>query len=236
MIQYGGLGHVHAYCALVQVSRIGHTSPWRAEIDTLTVAHMTTPNPQDYPGAPGASNVPPPGVPGQYPPPPPAGYQQPPAGYQPPAPGYGPPPGQPGYVPPAPLPPPPGYADSEEKTWALVATFGAAALDLLSGGTAGWIAGLVAYLAKGTPTVKAHAKASLNFQIPVNAVCVLLFILRACALAIIGFGGGYTAISLLLWLVQLVVWAGGIVFGVLAGIKANEGTLYKYPLPITIIK
>jgi uncharacterized Tic20 family protein len=132
--------------------------------------------------------------------------------------------------------PPPGYADADEKTWALVATFGAAGLDLISGGTAGWIAGLVAYLAKGTPNVKAHAKASLNFQIPVNAACVLLFVIRACALAVIGFGGGYTAISLLLWLVQVALIVAGIAFGIIAGMKANEGQLYKYPLPITIIK
>jgi uncharacterized Tic20 family protein len=134
-----------------------------------------------------------------------------------------------------PMQPPPGYADNDEKTWALVSTFGAAGLDLISVGTGGWIAGLVAYLVKGTPTVKAHAKASLNFQIVVNAVAVVLIVLRTCSYAFFSFGAA-AGIGTLLWILQVAVMAVGIVFGVLAGVKANEGTLYKYPLPITIIK
>ncbi len=41
---------------------------------------------------------------------------------------------------------------------------------------------------------------------------------------------------MLLWLVNLAVMAVGVIFGIIAGMKANEGTLYKYPLPFTIIK
>src|ERR1043166_1062236 len=98
MIQDGGTNHVQANCALVRLSRFGQTSPRRAGIVTLTVSHMTNPNPQDYPGDPNN----PPG--GQYPPPPP-----PQGGY--PAPGYGAP-----MQPMQPMQPPPGSAAAHDET------------------------------------------------------------------------------------------------------------------------
>src|SRR5690348_6395775 len=83
------------------------------------------------------------------------GYNPPPQpGYSPPPPGY-PPPG--GAYPPPAAAPPPGYASSEEKTWALVATFGAAIGAFISGGFLSFVGPLISYLAKGkdSPTVKA---------------------------------------------------------------------------------
>ncbi|HEX6686127.1 MAG TPA: DUF4870 domain-containing protein, partial [Candidatus Limnocylindrales bacterium] len=93
------------------------------------------------------------------------------------------PPSPPSAQPPAAPPPPPGggysagppisgnvapvgYANNEEKTWALIAHFGGAAAALVSGGWLGWVPPLVAMLAKGneSPTVRAHAVAALNFQ------------------------------------------------------------------------
>ena len=49
------------------------------------------------------------------------------------------------------------------------------------------------------------------------------------------FGAG-VVIGGLLWLLQLAVAAIGTIFGVIAGIKANEGELYKYPLNFKIVK
>ena len=50
--------------------------------------------------------------------------------------------------------------------WALVAHFGGA-VGILVGGLLGWVAPLIAMVAKGneSPTVRAHAVAALNFQI-----------------------------------------------------------------------
>src|SRR5262245_20339273 len=93
-----------------------------------------------------------------------------------------PPPSPPPTYPPAPPPPPPaqtpiggapvgapipGYANSDEKTWALVAHFGGAAGAFLGAGGGGWIAPLIALVVKGneSPTVRAHAVAALNFQL-----------------------------------------------------------------------
>lgn len=198
---------------------------------------MTQPPPSGYPDP----NVPPPQQPG-YGTPPPAGqyqqpgYQAPPPGYQAPPPGYQPPPG--GFPPPGPVAPPPGYASSEEKTWALVATFGAAIGSLISGGVLSVVGPLIAWLTKGkeSPTVKAHALPAVNFFLPISAISLLLFIFRVCNGIIFDYGVIYSLVSLVLWLAQLAMWAAGIIFGVLAGVKANEGKLYKYPFSANIIK
>ncbi len=151
--------------------------------------------PEDVP--PDPSSTPPPGYP-------PAGGYPPPGGYQ------------------AAGPAPVGYANQEDKTWALIAHFGGAA-GMLFSGVLGWVAPLIALLVKGnqSPTVRAHAVSALNFQ--------LLW-------SIIG------AVGMVLWcvfigvFVTLVVIVIGIVFGVIAGIKANEGQLYKYPMTVNMVK
>lgn len=63
-----------------------------------------------------------------------------------------------------------------------------------------------------------HAKESLNFQITVVVVCVLLVI------SIVGL--------LIVWLVGIF----SVVLVVMATIKASEGMLYKYPFSIRLIK
>jgi uncharacterized protein len=197
------------------------------------------------PNQPWDPNAPNPGHPSQQPPPgygpsqqagPPPGYGPPPgqSGYPPP--GYG----QPGYPPPGygqPVAPPPGYASSEDKTYALVAHFGGAAGTLISGGVLSFVGPLIAYLARGpqSPVVKEHARNALNFFIPVAAAGVLLFIGRICAGAMFSLGLWF-AVSSLLWLLHAAVWICGIVFGIIGGMKANEGAMYKYPLSVPIIK
>ncbi|WP_432978476.1 DUF4870 domain-containing protein [Dactylosporangium sp. CA-233914] len=154
---------------------------------------------------------------GAYPPPPTsgAGYQQP--GYQ--QPGYQ----QPGYQQPgaygqpggygqpgAPV----GYANSDEKTWALIAHFG--------GIFFGFIAPLVALLAKGneSPTVKAHANEALNFHITWGIILFVGAILSVCTL----------------FITLIVPWAIIIIFAIIGGMKANNGELYRYPMTFRFIK
>ncbi|GAA4713701.1 DUF4870 domain-containing protein [Phytohabitans rumicis] len=170
--------------------------------------------------APPPADTPPPPPPGTgYPPPAGGGYPPPPGGGYPP-PGY-PPQGPPGgyYGGPAPA----GYANNEEKTWALVAHFGGAAGAFVGGGTLGWVGPLVALLAKGnqSPTVRAHAIAALNFQLLWSIITVVCWIL-VCAL--IGFILAPAAMII------------AIVFGIIGGVKANDGQLYNYPMSVSIIK
>lgn len=94
---------------------------------------------------------------------------------------------------------------------------------LILGAAGGWIAPLVAMLAKGndSPTVRAHSVQALNFQITWSIVGVIGW-LTMC----IGIG-------VVIYLAALVV---GIVFGVIAGVKAVNGELYSYPLAIKMVK
>jgi len=113
--------------------------------------------------------------------------------------------------------PTPGYANSDEKTWALIAHFG--------GIVVGFIAPLVAYLAKGneSPTVRAHAVEALNFQITWGVATIIASILAACSFGVLFF-------------LPLITWAIIIIFSILGGLKANEGQVYQYPMSIRLVK
>jgi uncharacterized protein len=197
-----------------------------------TVMRMTEP-PRPPGEDPTAPHNPYPGngpAPGSPPPPPAYGSPQPPAygspppgsgagGYAPPpssgAGGYGPPPGYgappPGYGGPV------GYANNDEKTWALIAHFG--------GILVGFIAPLVALLAKGneSPIVKAHSVEALNFQITWGVATIIASVLAVCSFGILFF------LPILTWIVV-------IVFSILGGMKANEGALYHYPMTVRLVK
>ncbi len=141
-----------------------------------------------------------------------------------------PPPPPPGYGPPQPPhfqgPPPPGYASSDEKTWALLTHFLAAAGVLFSG-LLGWVMPLVTYLAKGkeSPTLRAHAVQALNFNILWAAIDLLALILGSCLNFVIG-------LPFFLGLIYLVP----LIFNIIAGMKANEGTVYRFPISYPLIK
>jgi|SRR5690606_1996500 len=63
-----------------------------------------------------------------------------------------------------------------------------------------------------------HAKESLNFQITMTLVCILL------AITIVGL--------VLIWLVGILT----LILVIIATIKASEGKLYRYPFTIRLIK
>ena len=155
---------------------------------------------------------------GGYAPPPSSGaggYAPPPSsgagGYGGPPPAYGNPYGAPGG--PAPV----GYANNDEKTWALIAHFG--------GILVGFIAPLIALLAKGneSPTVKAHSVEALNFQITWGIATIVASILAVCTFGILFFA-------------PIITWIVVIVFSIIGGMKANEGTLYHYPMTFRMVK
>ena len=82
------------------------------------------------------------------------------------------------------------------------------------------LAPLIIYLIKKDESafIASHAKESLNFQITVIIICIIL------AITIIGL--------LLLWIVGIAA----LVFVIIATIRASEGKLYKYPFAIRLIK
>ena len=204
-----------------------------------------TPPPNTYgsPQPPTYGSPPPSSGAGGYGPPPSSGasgYGPPPSsgasGYGPPpssgASGYGPPPssgaGQyggppPGYGAPgygaygAPGGRPTGYGNNDEKTWALIAHFG--------GILVGFIAPLVALLAKGneSPTVRAHAVEALNFQITWGILTIVASIVAVCTFGILFF-------------LPMVTWLVVVIFSIIAGMKANEGVVYRYPMTWRLVK
>jgi uncharacterized Tic20 family protein len=127
----------------------------------------------------------------------------------------------PGYYPP---PPPPGYASQEEKYWAMGAHGG--------GIFFGFLAPLVVLLVKGSesPTLRAHAIEALNFQITWGAATILTTIITICA-SVVTFGFGSVLIILPMACGLVIV-----IFSILALVKANEGTVYTYPVTLRLVK
>jgi uncharacterized Tic20 family protein len=168
----------------------------------------------------GAGGYPPPSSgAGGYPPPasgapgyPPGGGTPPPYGYQQ-APGY--PAGAYGQ-------PPAGFATADDKNWALIAHFGGAIGAFISFGPLGFVGPLIAYLVKGpqSPAVRAHALEALNFQVLWSIIALVLFTVSWC----------------LLFIPSFIVFAIQIIFGIMAGVKANNGEPYKYPMSVSFIK
>ncbi len=195
-------------------------NPYAGNDPTSGSAPPPPPPSSGAPQPPGYGAPPPPG----YSAPPPPGYGAPPpssgAPYKgSPPPGYGtPPPPDPGYG----YGSQPGYAPGpDDKTWILVAHFGGALGSLLSLGVGGWIAPLVAFLAKGnqSPAVRAEAAKALNFQLLWSVVGVI----------------GWVTFCLF-WLIVPVVLLITIIFGIIAGVRANSNEPYNYPLTFPLIK
>ncbi len=108
----------------------------------------------------------------------------------------------------------------DEKTWGMIAH-----LSALVAGIIGlpFLGPLIVMLTKGkeSPWVNTQAKEALNFQITVT---IALFV--AAVTICVGIG------ILLLPLVGLAA----LVLTILAGIKANNGEMYRYPATIRLVK
>jgi len=78
------------------------------------------------------------------------------------------------------------------------------------------------------PSVDIHGKASLNFQITVT---IAVFVGLVAAFALSFFCIGY-----LLFPIVGLIGLAGLVFAVIAGIKANNGEDFKYPYSLELIK
>ena len=108
----------------------------------------------------------------------------------------------------------------DEKTMALLAHIGTILANFVG---LGFAVPLVLMLTKGKESsfVRAHSVESLNFQITV-------FIAAVVASITICIGIGVVLLP--------AVGLAALVFSIIAGLKANEGQLYKYPVNIRLVK
>lgn len=117
----------------------------------------------------------------------------------------------------------------EERTWALLAHLGGPAGLLLSAGLFGFAVPLVIWLARREDSsfVGDQAREALNFQLT-----LLLVHLTGWLFALLTLGLGLLVVVpffLVLWVVELIL-------GVVAGLRANEGASYRYPLTIRFLR
>jgi uncharacterized protein len=109
----------------------------------------------------------------------------------------------------------------DERTWGMLAHL--SALLGLAVPLGSVIAPLVVWLMKREQSafVADQSKEALNFNITVGIAAVICIVLA------------FVFIGMLLGIVLFVYW---LVMTILAGIKANEGSLYRYPFAIRLVK
>jgi uncharacterized Tic20 family protein len=78
------------------------------------------------------------------------------------------------------------------------------------------------------PSVDVHGKAALNFQLTVT--------LAALAGALVAIVLSFFCIGWLLFPLVILVGLAGLIFSIIAGIKASNGEDYKYPYSVEFVK
>ena len=115
------------------------------------------------------------------------------------------------------VPPPVGGASQEDRTLAMITH--------LSGIVLGFIMPLVIWLVNKDKADKGfltdQAKDALNFQITLAIVYVVGIILTAILIGA---------------LINFAAWIACVVLSIMAGLKANEGVAYRYPVALRLIK
>ena len=131
---------------------------------------------------------------------------------------------------PAPPPSNPPSGDSQARTWNMLCHLSALAGLIIP--LFGNILGpLVVWQIKKheIPSVEAHGKAAMNFQITITIVLVVGSIAAMLLSAVM-------CIGLLFIPVMIAVGLCGIIFPIIAGIKANDGKDYRYPYSLQLLK
>jgi len=138
----------------------------------------------------------------------------------------------PTQTPPGNLPPSPGSSESEARTWNMLCHLSALAGVVVPLGNI--IGPLVVWQIKKNqiPSVEAHGKAALNYQITVvialAAISMVLF--TACFFCL-----GFLLVPVAIPLIVLISLA-SLIFPIIAGIKANNGETFDYPFTFTFIR
>ena len=126
-----------------------------------------------------------------------------------------------------------GAVSAEERQWAMFAHLSALIGGIVTAGWAGslgcFVGPLVIWMMKKDtmPFVDDQAKEALNFNISVAIVFFVLFVLT---LVTLGIG------ALLTVPVMILVGIGWLVLTIIAGMKANQGERYRYPLTLRLVK
>ncbi|MFT4244780.1 MAG: DUF4870 domain-containing protein [Candidatus Woesearchaeota archaeon] len=105
----------------------------------------------------------------------------------------------------------------------------------------GILGSLIIYFATSQRDVKEHAKNALNWHLSViiyviflvilMIISILLFRIDTSIYSIIGVG-----IMVLFFILAILLYILGLIFSIIAAIKAGEGHTWKYPLSITFLK
>jgi hypothetical protein len=126
-------------------------------------------------------------------------------------------------------PAPPSSPESQARLWNMLCHLSALAACL--GIPFGNILGpLIIWQIKKNefPSVDIHGKAALNFQITVT--------IAALVATSVMFVGIFFCVGWLLLPVVILIGLAGMVFAIIAGIKANNGEDYKYPCSFEFVK
>jgi hypothetical protein len=113
---------------------------------------------------------------------------------------------------------------SEDNQWASFAHLG---------GILSFLPSLIIWLIfkdRGTFT-NVEAKEALNFQITLAIAQVVLFILGSI-LSVVTFG----LFAIIQGLLSFAIWAVGVIYSIIAFTKAKDGTSYRYPFALRLIK
>lgn len=78
------------------------------------------------------------------------------------------------------------------------------------------------------PSVEIHGKAALNFQITI--------LIGVLASVVVGFILSFICIGFLFFFVAMAIGLCGLIFAIIAAIKASNGEDYKYPYSFELVK
>lgn len=132
----------------------------------------------------------------------------------------------------APPPPPSGSPSAEDKQWGMFGHLSALS-GVVTGGLGNFLGPLIVWqMKKDTlPFAAEQAKEALNFNITLLIVAVVFGVIGAIFTAItLGFG------AILVVPLALLLGVAWLVLTIMAGMKANDGVAYRYPLTIRLIK
>lgn len=130
--------------------------------------------------------------------------------------------------PPPPVAPPPANSEAQARTWNMWCHLSVLSAFIIPFGN---LLGpfLVWQIKKHEfPSVEAHAKAALNFQLTILIALVLG--------AAIAFILAFVCVGYLLFPLLGLIGLCGIIVPIIAGVRANDGVDYKYPYTIEFLK
>jgi uncharacterized Tic20 family protein len=127
---------------------------------------------------------------------------------------------------PAPSPAPP--TDSQVRTWAMWCHMSALAGFVVPFGSV--LGPLIVWQMKKAefPSIDEHGREAVNFQLS-----ALIYLVAG---GVAAFILSFFCIGFLLLPLLAVIPLGSIIFGIVAGVKANDGQMYRYPFTMRLVK